>query len=74
MIAVAPPNYETLLQWDIELVDRAVRYWKISESALPPSMDDILFRDMTWDDACYEYRYAIDFYEDNTKRKDAGLI
>jgi len=74
MIAVAPPQYDTLVSWDIELLDRAVRYWQISGSPFPPSIDEILYRDMTWDDACYEYRYAIDFYEDYQKRKSAGLI
>ena len=73
-LAVAPPQYGALLTWNTELLDRAVRYWQISGSPFPPSIDEIMYRDMDWDDACYEYRYAVDFVEDEKEAKNEGLI
>ena len=73
-VAVAPPKFDTLYQWDEQLLDRAYHFWVISGAVFPPSIDEVIYRDMDWDDACYEYRYAVDFFNDQKKLKAQGLI
>lgn len=73
-LAVAPPNFETLYQWNPELLDRAYRFWKISNSPMPPTPDEILYRDSSWDNAVMEYAYSVDFFEDQKKLKKKGMI
>jgi hypothetical protein len=44
-----------------ELIDYAVKMWKVSNSPLPPTPDELLYRDRAWDAACALYADAYDF-------------
>lgn len=57
-----------------KLLSRAARYWRISDSSLPPTMDEVLMRDMTWDDAVYAMRQAQDYFVDLPKLRAAKMI
>ena len=52
------------LTYDLELLFYAANLWRISESALPPSLAETLYRDRGWDSEVATIlqliRYAID--------------
>lgn len=57
-----------------KLLVRAAQYWMVSDSALPPTLDEILMRDMVFDDAVYTMRQAMEYFMDEPLRRAANLV
>lgn len=68
-----PPNFGGT-NLHPKLLSRAARYWRISDSPFPPTMDEVLMRDMIWDDAVYAMRQAQDYFVDLPKLRAAKMI
>lgn len=72
-VAVEAPDFSGVRSHEM-LLARAARYWRISDSALPPTLDEILMRDMVWDDEVFAMRTAQDYFVDLPKLTASGLL